>query len=201
MLLLQLYQNKTVLDQNYLDTILAAHDAKYGPPLPISSFPSGSEDWAWLIVRWMLKQPLRPAIDEMADEEVRYLVAFIEGMQGADWGVPPDPGNFWYTEVLPQLRKGLTPKPMFHSQYVGPDEFQSAKANTDIVEFATRFTELNPAGSGKVKGLCPLHAEKTASFYIYAETQRFHCYGACGRGGDVIELGRLLMEVGKWQVP
>ena len=165
------------------------------------SLAPGTGNWAWLLVRWMLKQPLKPAIDDIPEEEVVYMIAFIEGMQDADWGDPPDPENFWYTEVLPLLRNKLMPKPMFRSHFAGPDEFQSAKANTDISEFALNFTDLRPAGPGKEKGLCPLHAEKTASFYVYTETQRFHCYGACGRGGDVIELGRLLMEVGKWQVP
>ena len=38
----------------------------------------------------------------------------------------------------------------------------------------------------KGKGLCPLHSEKTASFYIRTKTNSFHCYG-CGKGGSLID--------------
>jgi hypothetical protein len=39
--------------------------------------------------------------------------------------------------------------------------------------------------------LCPLHNEKTPSFYIYTNTNSFHCFG-CGEGGDGIKLIRAL---------
>lgn len=34
-------------------------------------------------------------------------------------------------------------------------------------------------------GICPFHAERTASFGISREAGLFHCFG-CGAGGDVI---------------
>lgn len=34
-------------------------------------------------------------------------------------------------------------------------------------------------------GLCPFHAEQTASFGVSREAGLFHCFG-CGAGGDVI---------------
>jgi DNA primase len=34
-------------------------------------------------------------------------------------------------------------------------------------------------------GLCPFHAERTASFGVSREAGLFHCFG-CGAGGDVI---------------
>jgi hypothetical protein len=49
---------------------------------------------------------------------------------------------------------------------------------------------LRKAGKALV-GLCPLHNEKHPSFYIYQETNSCWCYG-CNRGGDVINLVRLL---------
>lgn len=44
--------------------------------------------------------------------------------------------------------------------------------------------ELRQLGS-KFVGLCPFHADRTPSFYIYPDN-RFHCFG-CNTGGDVID--------------
>lgn len=48
-----------------------------------------------------------------------------------------------------------------------------------------RYTRLTEGGSKKLKGLCPLHNEKTPSFYVNLDTQLFYCYG-CKTGGDVV---------------
>ena len=46
--------------------------------------------------------------------------------------------------------------------------------------------------SGKTLiGLCPLHNEKSPSFYIYKKENRCWCYG-CNQGGDSISFIRLL---------
>lgn len=34
-------------------------------------------------------------------------------------------------------------------------------------------------------GLCPFHNEKTPSFFVFGNTETYHCFG-CGAGGDVI---------------
>ena len=42
-------------------------------------------------------------------------------------------------------------------------------------------------GRGRVRqGVCPFHDEAEASFTVYADTQRFYCFG-CGVGGDVLD--------------
>lgn len=35
---------------------------------------------------------------------------------------------------------------------------------------------------------CPIHKEKTASLKYYDKDNRWHCFGACSSGGDVIDL-------------
>jgi hypothetical protein len=40
-------------------------------------------------------------------------------------------------------------------------------------------------GGKTIRALCPFHEEKTPSFHIYSEQNRFKCFG-CGRGGDAI---------------
>lgn len=40
-------------------------------------------------------------------------------------------------------------------------------------------------------GLCPFHQERTPSFHIF-KSNRGHCFGGCGKGGDVIDIYMLL---------
>lgn len=42
--------------------------------------------------------------------------------------------------------------------------------------------------------LCPLHDENTPSFRWYPEDNSYYCYG-CGKGGDVIYLHTMFMEI------
>lgn len=58
------------------------------------------------------------------------------------------------------------------------------KQKTDIVEVVSQYTGLSKAGR-LLKGLCPFHSEKHASFFVYPEQQTWHCFGACATGGDV----------------
>ncbi|MYC01169.1 MAG: hypothetical protein F4X58_04535 [Chloroflexi bacterium] len=42
-------------------------------------------------------------------------------------------------------------------------------------------------GRGRVRqGFCPFHDETEGSFTVYADTQKFYCFG-CGAGGDVLD--------------
>ena len=62
------------------------------------------------------------------------------------------------------------------------------KEKLDLVDVAGRYTHLERAGSnGRVKGLCPLHTEKSPSFFVFNDTQRWHCFG-CNKGGDIFDL-------------
>ena len=55
----------------------------------------------------------------------------------------------------------------------------------DIVELIGESVKLRRSGRG-YSGFCPFHPnEKTPSFYVWADTQRWRCFGACNTGGDV----------------
>ncbi len=55
-----------------------------------------------------------------------------------------------------------------------------------LVKLAEQHTALKPV-SGKLLGLCPIHDEKTPSFWIYPDG-KFSCFGCTPSGGDAIDL-------------
>ena len=61
---------------------------------------------------------------------------------------------------------------------------QIAGAN-DIVDVIGSYFPLKRAGSA-FKALCPFHQEKSPSFTVNPQRQRYHCFG-CGEGGSVFD--------------
>jgi hypothetical protein len=67
----------------------------------------------------------------------------------------------------------------------------------DLAAWASQYTQLKPAGPNKWKGRCPLHQERTPSFYVYHDDSkgwRWRCFGACASGGDIVDFYRELKQ-------
>jgi DNA primase len=60
---------------------------------------------------------------------------------------------------------------------------ETIKAKVDVVEEIGLVVALQKSGKS-LKGLCPFHNERTPSFYVFPETQTWHCFG-CNEGGDI----------------
>lgn len=63
-------------------------------------------------------------------------------------------------------------------------EKEAIRARISITDLVSGYTALRKVGS-RYKGLCPFHQEKTPSFNVNPELGRWHCFGACGVGGDI----------------
>jgi len=57
------------------------------------------------------------------------------------------------------------------------------KDHLDVAEVIGRTIQLQRAGRN-LRGLCPFHSEKTPSFYVFPDSQRWQCFG-CNKGGDI----------------
>jgi len=59
----------------------------------------------------------------------------------------------------------------------------------DIVGVVENYVDLEKKGNDErpyFVGLCPFHSEKSPSFIVFPNIQRFLCYGCFPEGGDVI---------------
>lgn len=62
-------------------------------------------------------------------------------------------------------------------------QIREVKEATDIIEVIGARVDLQRAGTYS-KGLCPFHSEKSPSFFVNEQMQRYKCFG-CGETGDV----------------
>ncbi len=67
---------------------------------------------------------------------------------------------------------------------------QEIRAKLDLVQYISQNgVALRKAGR-YFTACCPFHNEKTPSFVVFPDSQTWHCFGACGIGGDIFDYVR-----------
>jgi DNA primase len=62
---------------------------------------------------------------------------------------------------------------------------QEIKSRLDIVDIISEQVPLRRSGRN-FSGFCPFHTNtRTPAFYVFPETQTWHCFGECAEGGDL----------------
>ncbi len=63
------------------------------------------------------------------------------------------------------------------------DQIEEIRSRLDIVDIISKYVQLKQTGKN-FSGRCPFHVEKTPSFIVSPELQRYKCFG-CGESGDI----------------
>lgn len=68
---------------------------------------------------------------------------------------------------------------------------ENIKSEVNIIDALQKYTTADTSkmrGKKKANICCPFHSEKSPSFLVDTTKDTWHCFGACGVGGDVISL-------------
>lgn len=74
--------------------------------------------------------------------------------------------------------------------YIKKEKVEEIKEKSDIVSVVGDYVSLSKSGKYFL-GRCPFHNEKTPSFFVYPDSNSFHCFG-CGKHGNSISF---LMDI------
>ncbi|WP_377271549.1 DNA primase [Peterkaempfera sp. SMS 1(5)a] len=65
------------------------------------------------------------------------------------------------------------------------EDVQAVRSALPIDVVVSDYVQLVSGGGAQLKGVCPFHDEKSASFYVNPAKGVYHCFG-CGEGGDTL---------------
>ena len=87
-------------------------------------------------------------------------------------------------------------RPAVARTYNGDSLIDRIKAAYRLEDVVGRLTYLHGSGD-LLKGKCPLHKEqKGEAFAVRVDAQKWHCFGACNTGGDLVDFVRACKDRG-----
>jgi len=85
-----------------------------------------------------------------------------------------------------KLAIGISTPPKTHTAIQSRESIDDIKTRIDLAEYVGQYVQLKKSGK-MLNGMCPLHTDKKSkSFFVYPN-QSWHCFGACNRGGTIID--------------
>ena len=75
---------------------------------------------------------------------------------------------------------------------IAEDAIRTVREGASLVDIVSESVALKRRGNRAI-GLCPFHAEKTASFNVNEDDGFYYCFG-CGEGGDVFKFVMLFWQ-------
>ena len=86
-------------------------------------------------------------------------------------------------QPLPKIKQRHFLKTHYLNNRITKEDIFAAK-EIPIAALYGKFLKLS---NGRAIGRCPFHNETEGSFVIYMQQNKWHCFGACGKGGDAID--------------
>ena len=123
----------------------------------------------------------RIATDELREiarklAETEFDTMWVKNCVELELGEPMSEGpSWWVTDVLPCIKSELERRNRPKKVYSGNSPIAKLK-QLDLATVASQYTELRPSGQGRLRGLCPLHQERTPSFYVFEDSQKWRCF-------------------------
>lgn len=134
----------------------------------------------------VIQEGLRIANDKENDEVTRHFCReLVKWLFGGKQLIEVN----YHLSRLYRQRSIIHPPKKLSKQAITPELIQQAK-EVPIETVVNQSVNLRACGK-TLRGLCPIHEEKSPSFYVYPESNTCWCYG-CQQGGDAIQLARLL---------
>ena len=98
----------------------------------------------------------------------------------------------------PQIQQVPSPrplKPIQSTESLLAQRTERIKREMPIEKIIAEYIKLKPSGTHTLSGCCPFHDDRTPSFTVYLQSNKYHCFG-CRAHGDVISFVRAMENLG-----